>query len=151
MSREVHTASALQFEHWTSASLEQLDKTLRLEADRATTRISVRRLSESSNDVQMLTHRSTDGIAEWHGTEADIFFIQSGSATLIVGGELLNSETIALNEKRGGTIQGGERLILQAGDVVRIAPQTPHQMILEGSSGLTYFAIKVRGFSEEVP
>src|ERR1700757_1974110 len=107
---------------------------MRLELDNVSKHTSVRRLSESTNDAQMLTHRNRGGTAEWHGTEADIFFIQSGSATLIVGGELVGSETVAPNEKRGGMIQGGEKVNLQAGDVVCIAPKTPHQLLLEGSS-----------------
>jgi hypothetical protein len=52
--------------------------------------------------------------------------VQSGSATLLVGGTLSGGETVEPHEKRNGTIQGGVRRKLSAGDIVRIAPKVPH-------------------------
>ena len=64
------------------------------------------------------------GRAEWHETQVDVFFVQSGSATLVFGGTLVNGETVGPHEKRNGTIQGGVRRKLSAGDVVRIPPRS---------------------------
>jgi hypothetical protein len=55
-------------------------------------------------------------------TQIDIFFVQSGSATLVVGGTYLNGETVAPHEERNGTIQGGIRQKVSPGDIVRIPP-----------------------------
>ncbi len=94
----------------------------------------------------MLVHRESDGQAEWHETQADVFFVQSGSATLLVGGTLMNGETVSPHEKRNGTIQGGARRKLSAGDIIRIPARTPHQLLLEGSPEFNYFVVKVKGY-----
>jgi mannose-6-phosphate isomerase-like protein (cupin superfamily) len=75
-----------------------------------------------------------------------VFFVQSGSATLIAGGTVLNAETTAPHEKRNGTIQGGTRQKLSAGDVVRIPANMPHQLVLDGAKEFTYFVIKIKGY-----
>jgi len=107
---------------------------------------AVELLADFPNDSAMLVHRESDGQAEWHETQVDIFFVQSGSATLLIGGTLVNGETVGPHEKRNGTIQGGVRRKLSAGDVVRIPPRVPHQLVLEGASEFNYFVIKVKGY-----
>src|SRR5256885_6957313 len=37
-------------------------------------------------------HREADGQVEWHETQVDVFFVQSGSATLVVRSEEHTSE-----------------------------------------------------------
>ena len=134
------------FEHWTADSLKQLDQTLHTEADANANHMSVRRLGDFNNDTFMLSRRQADGIAEWHENQADVFFVQSGSATLVVGGTLVGAQQTEPHEKRNGTIQGGVRKKLSAGDVVRIPAQVPHQILLEGSKEFTYFVVKVKGY-----
>ena len=134
------------FEHWTGESLKQLDQTLHTEADANANHMSVRRLGDFNNDTFMLSRRQADGTAEWHENQADVFFVQSGSATLLVGGTLVGAQQTEPHEKRNGTIQGGVRKKLSAGDVVRIPPQVPHQILLEGSKEFTYFVVKVKGY-----
>jgi len=94
----------------------------------------------------MLSRREADGVVEWHETQADIFFVQSGSATLLVGGTMVGGETVEPHEKRNGSIQGGIRRKLAAGDVVRIPPKVPHQLLLDGAPNFTYFVVKVKGY-----
>ena len=72
--------------------------------------------------------------------------MQSGSATLVVGGIMVGGETVEPHEKRNGTIEGGIRRKLSAGDIVRIPARMPHQLLLDGSRGFTYFVIKVKGY-----
>jgi mannose-6-phosphate isomerase-like protein (cupin superfamily) len=134
------------FEHWTGDSLKQLDQTLKAEAGKNAHHIAVQRLGDFPNDLFMLSRREADGVVEWHETQADVFFVQSGSATLLVGGTLVGAETVEPHEKRNGTIQGGIRRKLAAGDVVRIPPKVPHQILLDGAQNFTYFVIKVKGY-----
>jgi len=94
----------------------------------------------------MLAHREADGVVEWHETQADVFFVLSGSATLIVAGSMVGGDTVEPHEKRNGTIQGGTRVTLSAGDIVRIPPKMPHQILLDGSKDFTYFVIKIKGY-----
>ncbi len=134
------------FELWTAASLTQAEPELKTEAASNPQHIATKRLADFSGDTFMLSHREADGIVEWHETQADIFFVQSGSATLLVGGTMIGGETVAPHEKRNGTIQGGVRRKLGPGDVVRIPPRMPHQMLLDGSPSFTYFVVKVKGY-----
>jgi len=46
---------------------------------------------------------------------SDVFFVESGLATLVVGGTLKGGETTAPHEKRNGTIEGGTRQKLSRG------------------------------------
>ena len=98
------------------------------------------------NDTFMLSRREADGIVEWHENQADIFFVQSGSATLLVGGTMVGGGLTEPHEKRNGTIQCGFCRKLSAGDVVRIAPKVPHQLLLDGAQNFTYFVVKVKGY-----
>jgi len=134
------------FQHWTGASLRDLEQTLKSEADASAHHMSVRALGDFPQDKFMLSRRQTDGMPEWHENQADVFFVQSGSATLVVGGTLVGAENTEPHEKRNGTIQGGVRQKLSAGDVVRIPPKVPHQLLLDGSPGFTYFVVKVKGY-----
>jgi len=134
------------FQQWTGASLKDLEQTLKTEADASSHHMSVRRLADFPQDTFMLSRRQADGIVEWHENQADVFFVQSGSATLLVGGTMVGGEITEPHEKRNGTIEGGIKRKLSAGDVVRIPPQVPHQLLLDGSPEFTYFVVKVKGY-----
>jgi mannose-6-phosphate isomerase-like protein (cupin superfamily) len=134
------------FEHWTAASLKQVGDTLDQKAATDPHHMATEQLADFPNETFILVRRHADGTAEWHGTQIDIIWVLGGSATLIVGGTLENSVLTAPNEKRGGSIQGGVREKLSAGDVVRIPPRTPHQILLDGSSEVAYLVIKGKGY-----
>ncbi|MGH9539790.1 MAG: cupin domain-containing protein [Terriglobales bacterium] len=135
------------FEHWTAASLKQLDQTtLQTEAGKNAHHIGMQRLGDFPNDTFMLSRREANGIVEWHENQADVFVVESGSATLVVGGTMVGGEMVEPHEKRNGTIQGGIRRKLSTGDIVRIPPKVPHQILLDGASEFTYFVIKIKGY-----
>jgi mannose-6-phosphate isomerase-like protein (cupin superfamily) len=134
------------FEHWTPASLKNFENKMHADAATDPHHFAVELLADFPNDSAMLVHRESDGQAEWHETQVDILFVQSGSATLLLGGTLVNGETVGPHEKRNGTIQGGVRRKLSAGDVVRIPPRVPHQLLLEGAPAFNYFVIKIKGY-----
>jgi mannose-6-phosphate isomerase-like protein (cupin superfamily) len=134
------------FEHWTQSDFQTASKTLADKAAADPHHSATKTLSDYPNDLFMLAHREADGQVELHETQADLFVVESGSATLIVGGTLLNAETVSPHEKRNGTIQGGVRQKLNAGDIVRIPANTPHQLLLDGSHEFTYFVTKIKGY-----
>jgi mannose-6-phosphate isomerase-like protein (cupin superfamily) len=134
------------FEQWTTPSLKGLAQSLGAEASTDPHRFAVRQLADYPNENFLMVHREADGQVEWHETQVDVFFVQSGSATLLVGGTLSGGETVAPHEKRNGIIQGGARRKLSGGDVVRIPPRVPHQLLLEGSREFNYFVVKVKGY-----
>jgi len=110
------------------------------------TTLTVQQVVDFPNDSALLVRREADGPPEWHETQADVFFVQSGTATLIVGGTLLNGETVSPHEKRNGTIQGGARRKACRGDVVPYSSRVPHQVVLEGAHEFNYFVIKIKGY-----
>jgi mannose-6-phosphate isomerase-like protein (cupin superfamily) len=134
------------FEQWTAAALKGMRQELSTEAGKSANHLALRRLTDFPNDLFLLAHREADGQPEWHETQVDVFVVQSGSATLLVGGTMVGAETTEPHEKRNGTIQGGVRRKMSAGDIIRIPEKTPHQVLLDGSPEFTYFVVKVKGY-----
>ena len=134
------------FAHWPAASLSRLAQTLSTEAATDPHHLAVGQMKDFPNENLILAHREADGLPEVHETQVDVILVQSGSGTLLVGGTLMNGETVSPHEKRNGTIQGGVRQKLSAGDVVRIPARMPHQLFLDGAHEITYLVVKVKGY-----
>ena len=90
-----------------------------------------------------ITKRDKNGLAEVHENQADIVVIQSGEATLIVGGELVDGKTIRPGEMQGASIKDGVSQALSPGDIVHIPAGMPHQFSLQPGKQITYFVVKV--------
>src|ERR1700756_5190133 len=101
-------------------------------------------LGNWGNHLLLKTRREgSSGQAEWHERQADLIVVQSGQATIIIGGRILNGKTTAPNEIRGTSIEGGERQSLRAGDVLHVPAKTPHQVLLDPGQTLDYIVLKV--------
>jgi len=100
-------------------------------------------LAAFGNHLTMLARREADGTGEIHESQVDFFFVQSGTATLVYGGELPGARTTAPGELRGPAVKGGERKTLNPGDVVHIPAKVPHQLLVPAGKAFTYFVIKV--------
>jgi mannose-6-phosphate isomerase-like protein (cupin superfamily) len=133
-------------EHWTARDLQVVGKTLAAKAATDSSHAASKPLSDYPNELFLLAHREGDGQPELHETQADVFVVESGSATLVTGGKLVDAETTAPHEKRNGTIQGGTRQKLTTGDIVRIPANMPHQLLLDGAGEFTYFVVKIKGY-----
>ena len=134
------------FEQWTTTVLKQFDRQMHDEAAQDPHHFAVEQLADFPNDSFLLVHREADGQVEWHETQVDVFFVLSGSATLLLGGTMVNAETVGPHEKRNGSIQSGVQRKLSAGDVVRIPPRVPHQILREGAHEFDYVVVKVKGY-----
>lgn len=134
------------FEHWTAEDMGTSSKSLAAKTASDLHHAAAMPLSDFPNELFMLARREADGQPELHETQADVFVVQSGSATLVVGGTLVNAETTAPHEKRNGTIQDGTRQKLSPGDIVRIPANMPHQLVLDNAREFTYFVIKIKGY-----
>jgi mannose-6-phosphate isomerase-like protein (cupin superfamily) len=130
------------FAHWSKATLQDYQEKLAAKLDPKTKSAS-ERLDTFDNHFFMIAHREGDGEAELHEGQADVFVVESGAATLVVGGEIVGARTSSPGEVRGTSIQGGERVKLGVGDVVHIAARTPHQLLIEPGGKFTYFVMKV--------
>ena len=69
-------------------------------------------ISEKDNygDHILSVAREKSGFVEIHKNKADVMIIQSGTATLVVGGKGLNLHETAPNELQGSEIEGGVRI-----------------------------------------
>ena len=134
------------FQHWTATSLREMSGVLDAKAKADPNHSAVQQLGDFPGELFLLAHRKADGQAEWHETQADVFVVEAGSATLVVGGTLQNERTTAPHERRGSGIEGGRRVKLGTGDVVRIPARTAHQLLLDGSDTFSYFVVKVKGY-----
>jgi mannose-6-phosphate isomerase-like protein (cupin superfamily) len=105
-------------------------------------KVATQDIAKFGNYRFMVAHREGSGEAEYHAVDADIFVVQSGAATLIYGGELVDGKTSAPNEMRAASIKGGMERPLAAGDIVTIPAKLPHQVKLTGKE-FTYFVVKV--------
>lgn len=88
------------------------------------------------------SRREAPGLAEVHTDDADLAYVQQGSATLVTGGTLQNPRTVEPHEIRGDSIIGGETRELQPGDVVVIPSGVPH-WFKAVSKPFTYYVVKV--------
>ena len=126
---------------WKSADLKDLSRTL-------ASKVSDKKLASqtigSVGDYSfMLAHREGTGDAEYHATKADVFVVQSGEATLVVGGELVDGKSTRPNEMYAASIKGGTEKKLAAGDVVTIPAKVAHQLKLDPGKEFTYFVVKI--------
>jgi mannose-6-phosphate isomerase-like protein (cupin superfamily) len=126
---------------WKSAELKGFSKSLVPKMTEK--KLASQSLANYGNYTFNVAHREATGEAEYHATQADVFFVQTGEATLVVGGELIDGKTSAPNEMRAASIKGGSEKKLAAGDVVTIPAKTAHQLKLDAGKQFTYFYVKV--------
>jgi mannose-6-phosphate isomerase-like protein (cupin superfamily) len=129
------------YTHWTAEQIEVRAKNLSSKMSKV--KVATESLGGWGNHSMSVVHREGSGEAELHETQSDILFIRSGDAAIVIGGTIPNGRHTTPHEIRGPTIEGGEKQPLHPGDVLHIAPKTPHQMILEPGQKLDYYAVKV--------
>jgi hypothetical protein len=91
----------------------------------------------------LATYRKGSGEAELHETQHDIFIVESGAATLVIGGKVVKGRSTGPGEIRGPSIEGGSKQKLGPGDVVNIKNNTAHQVLLDPGQTFTYVIVKV--------
>lgn len=131
------------FVYWSSAELKGMSQKLAGKADGA--KFASESLGKFGNHLAMVARRGGNGQAELHETDADLFVVQTGSATLVVGGTIPNAHNSGPHEVRGATIEGGVKRSLGPGDIVHIPARTPHQLLVDNGREFTYFTLKVSG------
>jgi len=99
--------------------------------------------SDGRNYMVHASRRERAGQAEIHTLDADIIYVLQGTATFVTGGEAVDTKTVAPNEIRGASINGGETRKISKGDVVIVPHGTPHQF-LEVTNPFLYYVVKVR-------
>jgi mannose-6-phosphate isomerase-like protein (cupin superfamily) len=73
-----------------------------------------------------LEYRASVGNAAVHETEAELFYVVDGSATLVTGGKLTSEKRTNAENLTGAGIEGGTSRHVAKGDFVRVPERTPH-------------------------
>ena len=101
------------------------------------------KLETYSGSTTEISVRTASGIAELHQRWQDNFFVVSGEGTEITGGRIVDPTENAPGEIRGSRVEGGESHLLRKGDVLHIAANTPHQIILAPGATFVSYVVKV--------
>ena len=106
-------------------------------------------LGNYGNHKIRFIHRVGTGAPEFHTYFVDLWIVESGHGTLVVGGTLNDPKPLTGNEAgargdmTGSSIQGGERHDVSTGDVIHIPPKTPHQILVSKGDEITYLRIAI--------
>lgn len=133
-----------EYKYWSAFQLDNLGRSLANEAGAGNVGV-LDRVIDYGNHFAAIVHREPGpGISESHAEWADVYFVTSGNASLIVGGTIPDGEEREPGEVRGSTIEGGTLQRLAEGDVVHIPAGTAHHVLVEPGEQVTYFLLKVR-------
>jgi glc operon protein GlcG len=86
--------------------------------------------------------REAPGEVEYHAHTVDVMHVVEGTATVITGGEMVGTRTVADGELRAEAVTGGHAQELSAGDVLAVPAGVPHQFT-RVSGPFLYFVVKV--------
>jgi mannose-6-phosphate isomerase-like protein (cupin superfamily) len=89
----------------------------------------------------LAARRDKPGQAEIHVSDTDIFIVIDGTATLVIGGKLVDAKEISPGEIRGSGIEGGTDYKLEKGVVLTVPRNTPH-WVRQTQPGFRYYVVK---------
>lgn len=129
------------FHYWSHDDLQKMTNALAPQMDAH--KLKSQTIVTDGNHRFLISHREGVGESEFHETEQDVVYVQSGHATLIYGGKMVDGKTTAPGEIRGTGIDGGEKKPLGPGDVVVIPANIPHQFNPQPGEPFNYFVVKI--------
>ena len=100
-------------------------------------------LADFGNHSARIAVRDKDGEVEVHQNWTDVLMVESGDATLLLGGTLASPQTTAPGEIRSASATGAEKRLITAGDILHIPAGVPHQFLVAPGKKIVYFALKV--------
>jgi len=99
--------------------------------------------SAGRNYMVHASRREKPGQAEIHTKDTDVIYVLDGSATLVTGGEAVDTKITASDELRGSSIRNGQTRQIAKGDVIVVPNGVPHQFA-EVTNPFLYYVVKVR-------
>ena len=97
----------------------------------------------TAGDYQsVLVHREADGEAELDEDDAVLLIVESGEATLVTGGKLVDPKTPTSSDVRAASLQGGDKTPLAEKDVVVIPADLAYQILVAAGKQVTYLVIR---------
>lgn len=118
-------------------------KTLTETAQKSATGIGVVTLEKYPTHYSMLVVRVKTGEPEIHANYDDVFIVLDGEVTEMIGGTVVDAKTTPEGETKGSRLEGATATPVHKGDVVHIAANTPHWMVLAPGKSCTYYIEKV--------
>jgi len=100
-------------------------------------------LGDFGNHNARMTFRDKDGEAEVHQNWTDVIVVESGEATLLIGGTPVNPKNTGPGEIRGTSATGAEKHSIGPGDILHIPAGVSHQFVVAPGKKVVYFALKV--------
>jgi mannose-6-phosphate isomerase-like protein (cupin superfamily) len=100
-------------------------------------------LGDFGNHNTRMTFRDKDGEAEVHQSWTDVIVVESGEATLAIGGTPVNPKTTAPGEMRAASATGAQKMPIAPGDILHIPAGVAHQFLVAPGKKVVYFALKV--------
>jgi mannose-6-phosphate isomerase-like protein (cupin superfamily) len=73
-----------------------------------------------------LDYRASVGPATVHEREAELFYVLDGTATMVIGGKLVDEARTNPTTLKGTAIEGGVSHDIARGDVIIVPENTPH-------------------------
>ncbi len=137
----VRAAEAPGVMHWSGTMLQGMGTKLATQMNAQKTASEL--LAKFGSDTLTAFHREGSGEGEVHETQNDLFIVEAGEATLLLGGSLISPRNTAPAEIRGTGIQGGETKKLKPGDILYIPAGVPHQTLLDARQKFTYLVLKI--------
>jgi mannose-6-phosphate isomerase-like protein (cupin superfamily) len=135
----------LGFVKWTAADLRGRHAALsaRVGPDHSARETLAEYGDPSGSHRFRLIHRNADGVPEQHANIDDVVYVYSGAATLLVGGDLVDSTGGENGEYTGTDIAGGVRHFVGPGDILRIPADTPHRYLVPEQGYITYVLVRI--------
>ena len=130
------------FEHWTPTAIHQREQVLskNVQPDHS----SRETLADYHDHRFRLLYRDGDGYPEQHDNIIDIVIVQTGEATLVLGGTMIGQkQSSGAGEWTGMRLEGGATHPLAAGDVVQIPARVPHSFLVPPGKHITYMLLKI--------
>jgi mannose-6-phosphate isomerase-like protein (cupin superfamily) len=139
------SAASAAIDLYSPQKLQQRAVALQAQAEASPSGAASETLEKYPQHFTMLAYRNKSGGAEVHARFADVFLIETGSATLETGGTVVAPKVDdATGETRGSALENSRVQQLHAGDIVHIPAGVPHRMRLEPGATLLYFVVKVQ-------
>jgi mannose-6-phosphate isomerase-like protein (cupin superfamily) len=126
---------------WNSAHIKEVGD--RLEKQLGDKQIVYQTLGTYKGHSVYLVLRGRTAAAEFHETESDIYIGVRGTATFVIGGELLNPKILPRKQRQGSGIQGGAKFPVAPGDIVHVPVAVPHVLLIEPNKPYMYILIKL--------
>lgn len=126
---------------WSSAHIKEVGD--RLEKELGDKKIVFETLGTYRGHSVYLVLRGKTAFAEFHETESDIQIGVRGTATFVIGGELVDAQKLPRKQQQGSSIRGGSKFTVGPGDIIHVPVAVPHVLIIEPNKPYLYILVKL--------